>query len=126
MISPFQAHAMLVEQWEKVLGGGNELQMATLTINLNPPITVPCTHTHIGNDFVLLIAGKSSQLLIERCEFRASLIPNVMKKYVVKGQQCTLLVNQKSDPISLQLFAGGLMPGGEIYRFQLASINFGA
>ena len=124
VIPPFTAHTNLMVQYEQFLGGGNP-SLAYLTFQtLVTGITVPVTHTEIRNGYSLIPGGRSPELMIERCEFRSVLIPDQQNKYLIKGLECTLKPNPTSHVFKLQLWDGGLVPGGEIYRFMLVSANY--
>jgi hypothetical protein len=113
-------------QYETFLGGGDPLGAATLTLDLDPPVTVPVTHTMTENDFDMLLGGQSPKLMIERCEFRASLIPALQWPLLKKGLDCSLVVKSGAVPLPLQLGPGGLVEGGEVYRFRLFDRNYSA
>ena len=121
MNNPFQAHAALQQQYENFTGGGSSV--ATLCLKLNPDVTVPLTHTKIDGSF-FLTAGQSDTTTIERCEFRSSLIPVASWPDVMKGLFCDLTVKAGVPPIQLKLWDGGLVEGGEVFRFMLVGLNF--
>ena len=125
LLKPFSAHTQLAQQYESFLGGGDPLGLAKLVFtSLTPPITVPVTHTMEDNDYEQLQAGRSVTRMYERCEFRVSLIPENQRQYLKKGLPCSLYVNAGAPAKLLQLWAGGMMEGGEIYRFRLADVNY--
>lgn len=121
---PFSQHTALQEQYENFTGGG--VSLATLTFTtLVPQVTVSVTHTKIDASFILS-AGRSSDTTIERLEFRACLIPVASQCKLIKGLKCSLVIKPGMKPIGLQLWDGGLLEGGEIYRFMMADENFRA
>ncbi len=119
---PFSQHTALHEQYENFTGGGTSLATLTFT-TMVPQTTVPVTHTKIDASFIFA-AGKSSDTTAEQFEFRAALIPDAMQCKVEKGLLCSLVIKPGAPPIRLQLWTGGLLPGGEIYRFMLVDQNF--
>jgi len=123
-VPPFSAHTALAAQHETFLGGGNPNGLATLTfINFNPQLVVPVTHTKIDADYVLEF-GRSSTTAVERCEFRASLFSGTQSALLTKGLLCNLQVKPGQPVIRMQLWSGGLVEGGEIYRFMLVDANY--
>ena len=108
--------------YEQFIGGGNPLATLTFT-TITPQATVPVTHTKIDGSYIFA-SGKSSTTTVERCEFRASLIPSAMLCKIEKGLQCLLVVNPNIPPMAMQLWDGGLVEGGEIFRFMLVDANF--
>jgi hypothetical protein len=124
--SPYASHTLAVKQVETVLGSGNVLGMATLTFSnaiFNPRLIVPITHTELVTDWVLQ-GGQSSATFIERCEFRASFIPVANFQYIKKGLLCSLVINPNIPAFQMQLWHGGLIQGGEIFRFMLTDANY--
>ena len=117
-MNPFGVQTDLQEQYETFLGGGNVKGMATLRIF---DLEIPCTHTEIVGDVVMGSGGISPKTFVERCEFRANLVG---ANKPAKGVYCTLKPNPDADPIELQLFHGGLEPGGLVYRFTLVDKNY--
>jgi len=118
---PFSQHAALAGQYEQFIGGG--APMATLTFPSLANLCVPVTHTQIDVDWILS-NGLSPITTIERCEFRSSLISANFVAQLVKGLSCFLVVKQGATPQFFQLWNGGLMEGGEIYRFRLVDGNY--
>jgi hypothetical protein len=112
---------MLAAQNEVFLGGGDELGMARLIFAGFGGLDIPCTHTEIAGDF-RLDNGLSMTTFVERCEFRVSKMNGAVP---TKNVPVTLMVNS-TTPLALKLGSGGLMPGGEIYRFMLVDIDFNA
>ena len=123
-MNPFQQHAGLMEQYENLTGAGTPLATLTFT-SLNPQITVPVTHTKIDASFILS-AGRSYDTTIERCEFRACLIPANQQCYIEKKLACSLVIKPGLPPIMMQLWDGGLVEGAEIYRYMLVVENYKA
>lgn len=123
--NPYDAHTLGVSQIEKNLGSGNVLGMATLTFAKIPNVTVPVTHTEIVGDW-MLSGGQSSRTMIERCEFRASFIPVANYPLVQKGLLCSLVISPNIPPLSMMLWHGGLLAGGEIFRFALVDSSYAA
>jgi hypothetical protein len=125
---PFSQHAALLEQYENFTGGGTPLALLLFNVFQNgpeSPFTVPLTHTKIDASFILS-AGRSSDTTIERVEFRASLVPCEWIPFMLKGTRCSLTIKPGADPVRFQLWDGGLVEGGEVYRFMLADENFHA
>jgi hypothetical protein len=106
-----------MEEYQADLGGGNPTGCATLKIF---GLVIPVTHTEIVEGFEIF-GGKSLTTFVERCEFLASLIGNSIPR---KGVLCTLQPNPTATPIEMQLWDGGLQPGGAIYRFRLVSAYY--
>ena len=124
MIAPFSAHTLFVTQYEQLIGGGNAYGLATLTfpVAVGPPVTVPVSHTEIVTGYELIPGGQSPKTFVERCEFRASLINFIP----TKGLRVTLTVNPTVAPLAMQIWDGGLEPGGEVWRFRLVDANYSA
>ena len=120
---PFSQHTALVGQYEQFIGGGAPL--ATLLLKLTSPITVPVTHTKIDGSFFLTM-GRSDTTTIERCEFRSCLIPVASWPLIMKGLFCDLTINPDAPVLQLRLWDGGLVEGGEVFRFMLVGLNFHA
>ena len=118
---PFQQHAALTLQYQDFIGGGSPL--ATLLLYLKPYVTVPLTHTKIDGSFFLL-GGQSDTTTIERCEFQSCLIPMENWKDVKKSLHCDLTIKPGAPVLQLQLWDGGLVEGGETFRFMLVGVNF--
>ena len=119
---PFSQHTDLQAQYENFTGGG--ISLATLTFTtLSPKLTVPVTHTMITGSFILS-AGRSMETSVERCEFRASLIPPGARASMEKALPCTLTVCPGAVPVKMQLWDGGLVAGGGVYRFMLVDADF--
>jgi len=87
-------------------------------------VTVPCAHTEITKDFDLVPGGKSPKLFIENIFFRAETLP--AGKVPDKGLFCNLDLGNGDAPIALQLWHGGLQPGGLIYKFMAVDKNYKA
>jgi hypothetical protein len=83
---------------------------------------IPCTHTEIVTDFELE-AGKSVRTFIMALTFRLDVVfPAVPEK----GVRCTLHIKKEVTPLKLQLWDGGLMPGGFIYIFRAVDEDYRA
>jgi len=121
--SPYSAHTLGVQQVETILGSGNVLGMATVTFQLRPAITVPATHTEIVGNWVLS-GGQSSTTMIERCEFRASFFKAAQIALIQKGLLCQLIIAPGMAPMNMQLWDGGLLAGGQIFRFMLVDASY--
>lgn len=119
---PFSQHTELQSQYENFTGGGTSIATLTFT-TLNPKLTVPVTHTMITGSYILA-AGLSMETSVERCEFRSSLIPAAARRSMQKGLPCTLTVAPGAHPVKLQLWDGGLVAGGGVYRFMLVDADF--
>jgi hypothetical protein len=118
---PFQQHAAITRQYQDFIGGGSPL--ATLLLYVNPNVTVPLTHTKIDGSF-FLTGGQSDTTTIERCEFQSCLIPMTNWKDVKKGLCCDLTIKPGAPVLQLRLWDGGLVEGGETFRFMLVGVNF--
>ena len=116
-MKPFEEHTGNLAAYEQMLGGGDPLGCAVLKI-FNKDI--PVTHTEIVTDFELEY-GKSSTTFVERCEFLAS---DIGAAQPAKGVPCTLKPNPAARAMAMQLWRGGLQPGGEVYRFMLVDANY--
>ena len=125
-MNPFSAHAALARQYQNLTGDGTN-SLATLAFVAFPKLKpIGVTHTEIVTDFELM-AGRSSKTMIERCEFLVADVSMVFGlKQPQKGNLVTLKVNPALPQLNLQLWHGGLQPGGEIYRFMLVDANFSA
>lgn len=80
-------------------------------------------------DFELIPGGKSVKNFIEKCEFPASDIPQFLPNtktpvQIKKGTMCTLRQNPSDPGLQMQLWAGGALAGGQVYRFMLVSANY--
>ena len=134
MLSPFQVQADLAKQAQAFsggqTGGGDRLQAGVITI-LN--IDIPCTHSPSSTDFNLVVGGQSPMSYVDQCEFLVSDVPQYVpqtapqKQLVLrKGVKCILRQNPDDPGIRMQLWNGGVMPGGLIYRFTLVDENYKA
>ena len=110
-----------MREYEKMLGDGDALGMATLTFTTVPgnPV-IPCTHTKITTDFVLIPGGQSPKTFVERLEFETAPLPVTP----TKGLKCLLTVSKGGATFPMQLWHGGLQPGGLIARFMLVDANY--
>jgi hypothetical protein len=118
---------MMLRQAQTVLGGGNAKNTAQLSFPDIPGMpSVTCTHSRIDDNWAIGHgnAGRSSLLMIERCEFLVEDVPQKYRHKMTKGAKCVLTVSAAIAPLELQLWAGGSMPGATVYRFQLADRNF--
>lgn len=123
---PFQEHAASLAEYEATLGGGNSNNGAILQLALAPsPVNVPCTHTKIDGNFQLAF-GKSPTTTVERCEFRSALIPQAQWQNVARGLKCTLTLFPGGPIYLMRLEAGGLVEGGQVFRFMLVDMNYKA
>ena len=104
---------------------GEQLDGATLffpAFNL----TVPCIHSPLIKDFVLL-SGESSRGAVQACQFRASTVDGVITDaQLKKGLPCTLTTGGEAISYSMQLWVGGIVSGGQMYQFELKDLNWGA
>ena len=121
MDSPYQVQALLAQQTQALLGGGERTGAATLLVR---GTGVPCTHSPVMNDFTLIAGGKSPKTFIEQVEFLAADLPANFRP--AKGVNFTLLVNPQATPINLKFWMGGLLPGGLLYRFMAVDMNYSA
>jgi hypothetical protein len=123
--NPYDAHTLGVAQIEKNLGSGNPLGMATLTFAALNGLTVPVTLTEVMGDW-LLMGGQSSTTFVERCEFRSSYISVANFPYMKKGLLCSFRVSPTTPLFQMQLWNGGVLQGGELFRFMLVDANYKA
>ena len=123
MLTPFQVHASLVAQAQQFLGGGAAGQRGGGALLTLFGAQFPCTHGEIIGGFSMGEGGKSDTTLIEQCEFLASDVP--AGKVPRKGQFCTLTL-PAGQVFQLQLWSGGLQPGGLTWRFMLVSQSYNA
>ena len=72
---------------------------------------------------LLFGAGKIPKLFIDQVEFIAADIGMAKPR---KGVTCQLTVRSGTEPLKLQLWMGGLLPGGLLYRFKAVDENFNA
>lgn len=106
--------------------------VATLTFitlfNGNAPLTVPCTHTKFDGDARIQNEGGgfSSLSTVERVEFRSILVPLAQIDKIKKNLRCDLVIKPGFPVKKMQLWVGGLLAGGEIFRFELCSADFKA
>jgi len=119
-MNPFQAHAEALIQIQTILGESAE-RTSGAVLQFDGMVGVACSHSPVIGDFDLGAGGKSSMTMVEVCEFLASDVGN---KVLTKGDRCRLIVRPGSKPMRMQLWDGGLLPGGYIYRFRLVSENF--
>lgn len=118
-MNAFEEHAVNAADYESMLDSG----LARLTLNFARPQEIPCTHTMVDVDWILS-GGKSPTTMVERCEFRSDLIPQALWPAVQKGLLVSLVVRSNTPPVALQLWNGGLMQGGTIFRFMLVDASF--
>jgi hypothetical protein len=117
---PWEEHLEAVKEYEEMLGDGNPAGMATLVLHLAPDLIVPVTHSRLVEDFVLQ-DGKSSTSFVEKATFRLGDIPQASFYQVKKGLLCDLVISPTTPPFKMQLWHGGLKPGGQIFQFMLVS-----
>ncbi len=105
---------------------GEQLDGATLAFGAPFNITIPCTHSPLIKDFVLM-SGESSRGAVQACQFRASQVDGIITDaQLKKGLPCTLVTGGEAVEYSMQLWSGGLIAGGQIYQFELHDLNWGA
>jgi hypothetical protein len=121
MLTPFETHTLGMSQLQSVYGGGDRLGLATLDFGFNPK--VPCAHTQLIKDFELVPGGRSVTSFIERCEFKAVDIGSFT---VGKDVLVSITLKPGQKPYAMRIWSGGLMEGGEIYRFMLVAANWKA
>lgn len=135
MLTPFHVHAQMTGQYQAIGGGqkgnGNRGEIATLTILGS---VIPCSISPVVFDFEIE-DGISATTFVEQCEFLVSDGPTDPKNpgnilLLKKGTPCVLTVsNNQSNPAktiqnyNLQLWKGGLLAGGLIWRFMLVDLN---
>jgi hypothetical protein len=105
---------------------GEQLDGATIAFGAPHGITIPCTHSPIVKDFVMW-NGESSRGAVQACQFRAASVEGIIPDdKLKKGLQVTLTTGGESIVYAMQLWAGGLLAGGEMYQFELKDLNWGA
>lgn len=89
-------------------------------------MSVPVTHTKFDGDAVLAAEGGgfSSTSAVERCEFRAALVPAIVMDKIKKGLRCDLIIRTGLPAKNMQLWTGGLLAGGEVFRFMLVNSSY--
>lgn len=91
-------------------------------------INIPCTHTHIMNDFDFGPAGESATTVVESIIFRRELCVddagNVLSP--VKGVQFSLNPGNGAPSVALQLWQGGILPDGLNYQFMAVDADYRA
>lgn len=92
-------------------------------------VTVPISKSPTIQDFELIPGGKSVKNFVEKCEFASKLIPQFLPGtktpvQIKKGVLCLLKENPNDPGIPMQLWAGGSLAGGQVYRFMLVSANY--
>jgi hypothetical protein len=109
---------------------GEDLDGATLTFDTLPqPVTIPCTFTPIKKSFQIPIQGGGFSLTtsIGIVVFRTSQLDGFADDSIIKQTlHCILTPIPGAEPMGLQLWHGGLMPGGGLYEFMLVDENFHA
>lgn len=104
------------------------LDGATLTFDTLPIIvTIPCTFTPILKDFQMPNSGGglSPMTGVAICLFRASLLDGIADDSIIKkGLHCIFTPGLDEETMGMQLWAGGLMPGAALYKFELRDENF--
>lgn len=98
------------------------LDGATLKFDsLNPILIVPCTFTPIVKDLQIPNdgGGFTSLTSIGIVLFRAALMNGARDSSIKKGLNCILTPTPGADPMPMQLWSGGLMPGAALYKFML-------
>jgi hypothetical protein len=118
MLNPFQTHAALAKAAQAMLGGQswNGDRTRGATIQFAAGVLVPCTTSPLVRDFELAF-GKSRTDFVEQCEFLASDAPAGVT--LDKGMPVTLVMGTGVPGKAMQLWHGGLLPGGQLYRFML-------
>lgn len=103
-----------------------DLDGGTLTFGSGFNITIPCTHSPLIKDFMMM-NGESSRGAVQACQFRAAAVEGIITDaQLKKGLPCTLKTGGKAVEYSMQLNTGGLLAGGQIYQFELRDLNWGA
>ena len=123
--TPYQTHAAGVADVETAMGLGNNLAYATLDFPSLQLTDVPCTQSRVKTNFQFSPFGQTCQTFVEKVEFRASLFTPAQQAQLRKGLKCTLSVSEGGVTYAMQLWEGGPMAGGVIYRFSLAAATFG-
>ena len=130
-MNAFDEHARNLEDYENEFLADKGVPASTLsfpTINQNPPLVVTVTHTKVDSDFSLLsdLGGFSNTTAIERCEFRSSQVPRNLWDQLKKGLRVTftMSVPQGNVTLNLQLWTGGLVEGGRVFRYMLVAASY--
>ena len=124
-MNPFAEHAQNTADYQAMLKGDDNSGGATLTLKLNPDVTVDCTYEWIQDNWHLG-GGQIPLLMVQGCKFLASAIPSSNKTPIRKGVNCTLKPNPTAVAVPCRLDIGGLEQGGLIYRFTLLDVNYSA
>jgi len=111
---------MLTGQNQQFLGGGAPTGGAMLCLFKQ---NIPCTHSEILTNF-FLDAGKNSTTAIAQCEFLVADVPVESQPKIAKGVFCDLTPVPGGAVYHMQLWVGGLLPGGAVYRFMLVDKNY--
>lgn len=119
-MNPSQVHAMLAGQNQVVLGGGSATGGAMLLILGK---SIPCTHGEILENSKF-IGGKSPMTIVPQCEFLVADIPGATPSDIGKGIAVRLTPTPGGKVFDLKLDEGGLLPGGQEYRFKLVDRNY--
>lgn len=122
-MNPFAAHAAAVAQTQKIFGGGDRLKGALLNLF---GADIPCTHTQVLQDFEVMPGGQSFTTVVQELEFLASDVAAAVAagKRPIKGENCRLTVTLDGQAYDLKLWTGGLLPGGQVYRFMAVDQNY--
>jgi hypothetical protein len=84
---------------------------------------IPCASTKIEKDFDLVPGGKSPLTVVKAITFRKSLLG---ANIPAKGVRCELFLTEEATGVRLQLWAGGPLPGDEVYQFMAVDANYKA
>ena len=121
-MNPFSQQTAMQQQYENLTGGGSSLATLTFATAI-PQTTVPCTHTQVAGEVVLVLGGFSPKTMVDQCEVRVSTLGGYIPK---RGHLCSLMLNPTASPIRLKVRSNNILPGGEIYRLTLEDENWGA
>ena len=91
------------------------------------PVTIPCTFTPIVKDFQIPSSGGgfSSLTSIGSVVFRVSQLDGIADDATVKkGLHCILTPVPGAEPMGMQLWQGGFIPGAALYKWHLVDENF--
>lgn len=134
----YAEHAANLAQAQAEINAGNAAPNPNVNQRLQGPvlvfqqlgIRVGVFCSHVVQDFELEY-GKVAKTMVEKCEFPASDIPANVPNTVppqpvqlIKGTRCTLQQFPGDPGIAMQLWAGGPLLGGQVYRFMLVDANY--
>jgi hypothetical protein len=146
-VNAFQEHALNLATSQGEQAGGSVQPNGQPVVNprlLGPTLTFPVIGTGgaglvVGVSVSPLIYGfrldfgRSTKQFVEKCEFPASdiplnvpgTVPPVLAASVMKQGLLCILKQFPADPgIQMQLWTGGTLMGGLVYRFMLVNVGY--